>query len=223
MNQAPSPHKRRFGSLHVLLFVLIAVLVAAVVSFFVFKEVLFPSAFKPVELSAREEKALQEKLDRLDPTALSARPPSQKTGSSLEPEPYSEDAADRTIRFTEKEVNALLAKNTDLANKVAIDLSPDLVSAKLLIPLDEDLPFFGGKILRVKTGVTFSYAEGRPVVMLRGLTLMGVPLPNAWLGGLKNIDLMKEYGGQAGFWKAFGDGVKELRVEEGGVTITLKE
>ena len=217
MDNASSP-KRRFGCLHVTLFVLITVVLTAVVSFFVFKAVLFPSAFRPVELNAREEQALQVKLDRLDFTA-----PSNTTASALEPEPYSEEGAERMIRFTEKELNALLAKNTDLADKLAIDLSDNLISAKLLIPLDEDFPILGGKTLRVKAGLTFRYADGRPVVMLRGVSVMGIPLPNAWLGGLKDIDLIKESGGDAGFWKAFADGVEGVRIEEGRFTITLKE
>jgi hypothetical protein len=221
VNDTPSP-KRRFGCLHVLLFVSVAVVLTAVVSFLVFRAILFPSAFTPVGLNARDEKALQAKLDRLDftppPPRLSA-----VAGTALKPEPYSEAGADRTIRFTEKELNALLAKNTDLADKLAIDLSQDLVSAKLLIPLDPDLPVMGGKTLRVRTGLTFSYAEGRPVVMLRGVTVMGVPLPNAWLGGLKNIDFVKQSGDGAGFWKAFADGVESVRVEEGCIAIRLRE
>ncbi|MBU1693714.1 MAG: arginine N-succinyltransferase [Verrucomicrobia bacterium] len=213
-----SPPKRRVGCLHVMLFVLIAVALTALVSFFVFKAVLFPSAFRPVKLNAREEQVLQVKLDQLDFTA-----PSSTAAVTLAPEPYSEEGAERTIRLTEKELNALLARDTDLANKLAIDLSDNLVSVKLLIPLDEDLPVLGGKTLRVKAGVTFSYVEGRPVVMLRGVSVMGIPLPNAWLGGLKDIDVIKESGGDAGFWKAFADGVEAVRVEEGRVSIKLKE
>ena len=220
---APAP-KRQFGCLHVVLFVAVAVLLTAVVSFFVLKAVFFPAPFKPVALSARAEKALQAKLDRLDFSPAASPPPASASPTAgLEPEPYREKGADRTIRFAEKELNALLAKNTDLADKLAIDLSEDLVSAKLLIPLDEDFPVMGGKTLRVKAGLTFSYADGQPVIMLRGVTVMGVPLPNAWLGGLKNIDLVKESGGNTGFWKAFAAGVESLRVEEGRLTIQLKE
>jgi len=39
---------------------------------------------------------------------------------------------------------------------------------------------------------------------------MGVPIPNAWLGGIKNIDLVKEFGADKGFWKTFSDGVENL-------------
>lgn len=220
---------RRFDGLHVTLFVLLAVLLTAVAGYILIKVYLFPSSFKPVALTAQEEQVLQEKLDRLDFTPLPPqssfpRPSEVSTpGGALEPEPYTETDADRTIRFSERELNALLARNTDLADKLAIDLSLDLISAKLLIPVDEDFPIMGGKILRVKAGLSFSYANGRPVVMLRGISVMGVPLPNAWLGNMKNIDLAKETGGHNGFWKSFADGVNDVRVEDGLLTITLKE
>jgi hypothetical protein len=116
-----------------------------------------------------------------------------------------------------------LAKNTDLARKLAIDLSDDLVSAKLLLPLDEDFPVLGGKTLRVRTGVVFTYDKGKPVVILKGITIMGVPIPNAWLGGIKNIDLVKEFGTDKGFWKTFSDGVEDIKVEKGFLKLKLKE
>ena len=112
------PAPRRFGCLHLLLAAAVAAILAAIAAFLVARLIFFPAAFKPVELSAREEQALQVKLDRLDfaaPAAAGANP-----GAAAEPEAYSEAGADRTIRFTEKEINALLAKNTDLADKLAI-------------------------------------------------------------------------------------------------------
>ena len=52
---------------------------------------------------------------------------------------------------------------------------------------------------------------------------MGVPVPNAWLGGLKNIDLVSEFGDTQGFWKSFAEGVDNIRVEEGKLVVKLKE
>lgn len=213
---------RRFGCFHLFLVALIAAVTTAVIGFFVFKAVLFPKAFQPVQLNPMEEQVLQSKLDRID-FKLEPEEEVVDAAGQLKPEAYSEEGADRTIRFTERELNALLAKNTDLADKLAIDLSPDLVSAKLLIPLDEDFPVLGGKTLRVKAGVIFRYADGQPKIMLRGVMVMGVPLPNAWLGGLKNIDVVREFGGDEGFWQAFAAGVESLRVEDGHLALTLKE
>jgi hypothetical protein len=141
----------------------------------------------------------------------------------VQPESYSEKGASRKISFTERELNAMLAKNTDLATKMAIDLDDNLISARLRIPVDEDFPIFAGKTLRAAAGVKLAYGSGKPVVVLKGVKLMGVPIPNAWLGGLKNIDLVQEFGGEEGFWKLFSDGVESIETKEGELIITLKE
>ena len=52
---------------------------------------------------------------------------------------------------------------------------------------------------------------------------MGIPIPNAWLGGLKNIDLVSEFGVDPGFWKSFSEGVEEIQVADGRINIKLKE
>ncbi len=177
---------------------------------------LFPSPFEPVQLSAQEERTLEAKLERLDSGP-------RREPAPIEPEPYSESGASREISLTEKELNGLLAKNTDLAQRLAIDLSKDLVSAKLIVPVDEDFPVFGGRMVRVRAGAELAFQEGRPAVILRGVSIMGVPLPNAWIGGLKNIDLVGEFSGQEGLWKAFADGVDYIGVEEGRLKIRLRE
>ncbi len=98
-----------------------------------------------------------------------------------------------------------------------------MVSAKLLVPLDEDFPIMGGKTLKLKAGIGLAYREVKPVVILKGVTIMGVPVPNAWLGNLKTIDLIEQYGGQQGVWKSFAEGVDQLVVEEGKLKIKLKQ
>jgi hypothetical protein len=117
----------------------------------------------------------------------------------------------------------MMAKNTDLADKLAIDLAENMVSIKLLIPLDPDFPMLGGQTLKVKAGAELAYRDGRPVVKLKGVSLMGVPMPNAWLGGIKNIDLIKEFGADEGVWKSIADGVESISVVEGFLKIQLKE
>jgi hypothetical protein len=214
--------KRRFGCLQVFLFVLAAVVAIVIVCFFAFRAYLFPKPFRPVTLTAREETALQTKLERLNVKVPHSLQSTDKS-ATLEPEVYSETATARKIQFAEKELNALLAKNTDLADKVAIDLSPGLVSARILVPIDPDVPVIGGKTLRLKTGLAYSFTNGKPALMFKGVTVMGVPLPNAWLGGIKNIDLLKQADQEAGFWKTLSDGVESLQIEDGRVTIYLKE
>ena len=168
--------KKRFGFLQVFGLILIAVIITAGITILVFKTYFFPSEFKPVTLNPHEEQVLTGKLQNLDSMGIAVNShrndiPKKSSKSDrfdpnaiLEPKPYSEKGIKREINFTERELNALLAKNTDLAKKLAIDLSDDLISAKLLLPVDEDFPILGGKILRVRTGVVFTYDKGKPVI-----------------------------------------------------------
>jgi hypothetical protein len=81
----------------------------------------------------------------------------------------------------------------------------------------------GGRILRVNAGLELAYREEHPVVRLRGVSLMGVPLPNAWLGNLKNVDLVEQYGTGPGFWSAFSAGIDLIEIQEGQLHIKLRE
>jgi len=215
---------------HVLWIVLATIALTVGVTYWVLASYVFVKEFKPVELSAQEEQVLETKLRAIGFEVDVAGPSDKRIPSAeldkdgyLKPEPYTEEGASRAVRFNERELNALLAKNTDLAKKLAIDLSDDLVSAKLLVPMEQDFPVLGGKTLRVNAGVRMTYTNGKPVVVLKGVSVMGVPIPNAWLGGLKNIDLVEEFGAEPGFWKAFSDGIEYIRVEDGKLSLQLKE
>ena len=213
--------RRRFSMGQLALFVLIAVAVSVAATFWIVRTYVFPSQFDPVELSQRDQQALNEKLRRLGWQAASAESgaaPEQE----LTPEPYRERDEDREIRLTEKELNGLLASKTDMARRVALDLSDNLASAKLLIPVPPDFPIMPGRTVRVSAGLELNYAEGRPIVALQGVSIMGVPLPNAWLGNMKNVDLVREFGADGGFWKAFADGVDQVEVREGALLIKLR-
>ncbi|PIE69589.1 MAG: arginine N-succinyltransferase [Deltaproteobacteria bacterium] len=227
---------RRFSLLQLLGVVLGAVVITAVATGFLLHSWLFARPFAPVKLKPAEESRLEMKLRQLNLPAVSTpgegQPEERQSGRNtaghtdqgyLKPEAYSEEGADRTIHFTERELNFLLYRNTDLAEKLVVDLADDLVSLKLRIPVDPDFPVLGGKTLKVRAGAELAYRQERPVVILKGVSIMGVPLPNAWLGNLKNIDLVQEFGGEDGFWKTFSQGVAAIEVKDGFLDIRLKE
>lgn len=220
----PVEPQRPMGVGKTVLIVVLVAVVASAATVWVMTRYLFPRQFTPVQLSPKEEVALSEKLQRLDPTAPQAGPrPSPATGRTLEPERYSEAGAKREVSLSERELNALLARNTDVAQRLAIDLSENMASAKLLVPLDPELPILGGKTLKVTAGLELKYAGQKPVVALTGVSVWGVPIPNAWLGGLKNVDLVGEFGGGQGFWQSFAAGIEHMQVTDGQLTIKLKE
>jgi hypothetical protein len=254
-NAMEQHRKRGLSGWHVFLIVLVTALITVAITFWVVRTWIFPSEFKPVELTVQEEQVLETKLERLDTLQAGrtrgsakavkrnreAAADSKATGEAqmLEPEAYSEEGADRSISLSERELNALLARNTDLARRLAIDLSEDLLSAKLLVHVDPDFPVLGGQIIKVRAGMELAYRNDRPVAILKGVSVMGVPVPSAWLGGMKNIDLVESYGSElggmknidlvesygseSGFWKAFADGVDNIRIRDGSLTMVLKQ
>ncbi len=214
--------KKNGGCLRTLAIVLTTVVVSVAITVFVLNHYIFPKKFNSVELNSKEESVLNTKLKKFGLPTFSDNSKANDS-KAIEPEAYSEDNAKREINFSEKELNAILAKNTDLSEKVAIDLSSNLASAKAIIPLDPDFPILGGKTLKVSAGMELSYTDSRPIVILKGVSVWGVPIPNAWLGNLKNVDLIKEFGGQDGFWQSFADGVENIHVADGMLKIKLKE
>lgn len=215
---AQPPEKKGFSGLHVFGIVLLTIVATVGVGYWWLSHYVFPENFEPVTLNASEQNSLNSKLN-----TLGIDTQGDGSGGPLKPEPYSEEGASREVRFSERELNGMLANNTDLAQRLAVDLSDDLLSAVLLVPLEEGFPVLGGRTLRVNAGVELSFANDRPLVKLRGVSLMGVPIPNAWLGNLKNVDLVNEFGANPGFWQSFAAGVDYIQVEEGRLLVRLKE
>ena len=231
MNETTT-EKRGLGCFGIAGLMLLTIIISVGLTFWLVKSQLFPKPFEPVELSQKEEQTLQDKLDSIGlgevvkaaPRAEDKLSDTQRQESvDLTPEPYTEDPEKRNISLTEKELNALLANNTNLAQRLVIDLADNMASAKLLVHLDPDFPFFGGKTLKVNAGTELAFRDGKPVVVLKGVSVWGVPVPNAWLGGLKNVDLVNQFGNDSGFWQGFAEGIADVRVSEGQLQIQLRE
>jgi hypothetical protein len=203
--------------------VVITIFITVSAGYWLVTSYLLPTSFTPVVLSEKEQQRLDQKLERLGGSSGTSAQNNSGTQKPLEPEAYSEVGASRDIDFSEKEFNALLAKNTDLASKLAIDFSDNLASAKLLVNLDPDFPVLGGTTLKVTAGMEIKLSNGKPSFILKGVSVWGVPIPNAWLGNLKNTDLNTEFGEAGGFWQAINEGVEEIAVKEGKLHIKLKE
>ena len=209
--KAPRNGWRTFG------IVVITMVITLGVGYWAVKTYMFPTEFTPVTLNQKEQQQLEQKLERLGGHTPSAKKP------TLKPEAYSEVGASREIKLSEKELNALLANNTELASKLAIDLSDNLASAKLLIDMDPEFPVLGGKTVKVTAGMELGVTNGKPRAVLKGVSVWGVPLPNAWLGNMKNTDLIQEFGQAGGFWQAINEGVEVIEVKDGQLFIKLKE
>lgn len=232
MSEVDTDSSRGFSGKQVLLFVLLAVLVTAAGTYWLVRTYIDASDFKPVMLSKKEQASLDGKLRDLGLDPVDVMPAANRSEENTDrfdsdgrliAERYSEAGASREISLSEKELNAMVASNPEMARRFAIDLSSNLASAKLLVPVDPEFPIMGGRTIRVTAGVELDYRGEHPVVILRGVSVMGVPLPDAWLGNLKNVDLVDRFGGDAGFWKSAAAGIETMEITDGRLRIQLSE
>ncbi|MBS0001957.1 MAG: hypothetical protein KFF45_02650 [Thioalkalivibrio sp.] len=174
-------------------------------------------------LSPAEQDTLDEKLAVLrdasaraaSETAEPAEPLADRETAPA-PEAYEEDPERRYLRFTERELNAAIARDPALAGRAAVRLSPERISTSFLVDVPEDLPMFGGRRVRVQAGLQVTTEGDRVQARLLGVSVAGVPLPNAWLGGFKGRDLLE---GSA--LSALGAGIQSVEVGDGWVAVRL--
>lgn len=218
MEKNPLPDARRRSRLPWILVVLLSLLlIAAGLRIFQLMQAEREAA---VVLSPAEQLVLEEKLARLrgatiaEPDARGEAPTAEDGG--LEPVIYAEDPGQRRIHFTERELNAAIARDPALAGRAAVRLSPGQVSTSFLVDVPEELPLLGGRRLRVQAGLQLAMQDNRVQARLLGVSVGGVPLPNAWLGGLKGADLLATSG-----LGGLGAGIEAVEVGEGRLELLL--
>jgi len=214
------------GSVLIILLVIMLVIIAAG-GFWVWQNI-YAKQFKAVELTQPEKKVLALKLHVLEKSARTSRNQQKTTGEidyrngKLKPEPYSEKNAKREIYLTERELNSFI-RDPNIAKNVAVDLSDDQLSVKVLMPLDEEFPILGGKTIKFHFGTTLAYRDNNLVVIMNGISIGGVPIPSAWWGGIKNQNLVEYFGGSNGFWNTLSAGISDFRITDGKMYVKLKE
>ncbi|NIQ12899.1 MAG: arginine N-succinyltransferase [Candidatus Dadabacteria bacterium] len=186
---------------------------------------IYANPFKPTILTPPEKIVLDNKIKQLNKATekkLSTVNTINFTDDRLEPEPYSEKNAKREITITERELNSLV-KDPEIAKRVAVDLSEDLLSVKLIIPMDEEFPVLGGTNIKLHFGTVLAYSSTGLVVSMKGVSIGGIPLPSAWWGGIKNQNLVEYFGGNDGFWDTLSRGISDIKISDEEMYVKLKE
>jgi hypothetical protein len=127
------------------------------------------------------------------------------------------------FKLTEREVNGLLNANTDLGKSVRLEFARDAINAYVVVPIPQDFPIGGGKMFRARSRFQLSLGtDGAPYAILDDVTVFGVSLPKAWLGGLKGENLLGEATGERN-GRPVLRGVKSLRVEPGALVLEVED
>jgi len=87
----------------------------------------------------------------------------------------------------------------------------------------EDFPVGGGRMFRARSRFRLSLGnDGAPYAILEDVTVFGISLPKAWLGGLKGENLLGEATGQRNGTPVLR-GIKSLRVEPGALVLEVED
>jgi hypothetical protein len=158
------------------------------------------------------------------PAATGTTPPHRDTTTvKLDPVDPTYVPGGKILRLTEHELNGLLNANTDLGNTVRIEFGRDAINAYVVTPIPDDFPVFGGKMFRARGRFRLSVSEGAPpVAVLEDVTVFGLSLPNAWLGGVKGENLLSDAMGKHNGQPALR-GVKSLRIEPGAMVLEVED
>ncbi len=222
-----------------LAFVLIVVASAAITLWWMQRPI------KPVVLSPAEKAAVEEKLRALGgadanrsnavaspaANALREAEANETPRAAAATDRRAEPAADRpyvpgskVLRLTEREINGLLNANTDLGQNLRLEFGRDAINAYLAVPIPEDFPIGGGRMFRARGRFRVSLGNaGGPYAVLEDVTVFGLSLPKAWLGGLKGENLLGQAILGEGARPQGLPGVKSLRVEPGALVLEVED
>lgn len=206
-----SPARRSIGLRVIVILLVLAVVVGGLVWW-------FTRPIQPVVLSPRELSLVEEKIAAIQSAGDSAVPVPSPTPGATEP---AYEPGKKEIVLTEREINGLLNANTDLGRTLSIQLGTDIVLARMETDLDPDLPLLGGRRFKARARFRVSEVPGQPAFIIDDLTIWGISLPNAWLGGLKGRNLLPEILGTGSNGQI--PGVESFSVRPGQLSIRLTD
>jgi len=192
-------------------FVLGCGLAAATTAWWI-KRNIYASPIQPVTLTQSEQQTLDAKLHVLDTSASMPDAPAASPGEQ-----------ERTLVITAKEINAYLASQ-NLGDTVKVDLGQDSISATMVVPVPKDagVPLLSGTNLRLSLSLGAQMDPAKKVaIIVRDIRLGGIPMPNAWLGDIKGVNLAGENLEKDPALQRFLAGIQSLEITPAGLRIVL--
>lgn len=214
----PPPAPRRGRLLLTLLATFLAGgLIAGGGAYWWFKRHLDARALEPVRLAEAEARAFEAKLQTLAAAGESVATPGSEPGSAT--------ADERTLQISGREINAFLAER-GLGENIRVELARDLLHIAMIVPIpaDSGLPLLAGANLRLRFSLDAACdPQAGPRFAIRDVRLGGVPLPDAWLGGIKGLNWVDQNLNQDPGVQRFLSGIQDLEVRPEGIRLRLRE
>jgi len=176
------------------------------------KRNIYASPFSPVALSATEQSALDQKLEAL------------KQSGAAEAAPVDPEIAKRTLTITDREINAFLEQQ-GLGEQVKVSLHNGGGTATFLLPMSSDGVPGSGPTLRISVSLGAKMDQNKKFALsISDVSVGGVPLPNAWLGNMKGLNMLADAPiSDDPALKAFAAGIRDFSIRSGQLSVVLNE
>ena len=176
------------------------------------KRNVYASPFTPVALSATEQSALDQKLEVL------------KQSGTAEAAPVDPEIAKRTLTITDREINAFLEQQ-GLGEQVKVSLQNGGGTATFLLPMSSDGVPGSGPTLRISVSLGAKMDQDKKFALsISDVSVGGVPLPNAWLGNMKGLNMLADAPiSDDPALKAFVAGIRDFSIRAGQLNVVLNE
>lgn len=176
------------------------------------KRNIYASPFTPVALSATEQSALDQKLEVL------------KQSGTAEAAPVDPEVAKRTLTITDREINAFLEQQ-GLGEQVKVSLHNGGGTATFLLPMSSDGVPGSGPTLRISVSLGAKMDQDKKFALsISDVSVGGVPLPNAWLGNMKGLNMLADAPiSDDPALKAFVAGIRDFSIRSGQLSVVLNE
>ncbi len=175
------------------------------------KRNIYASALNPVQLSEKEQVAFDQKVQVIKAEA------DEKTSEQQAA------AAKRTLTITEKEINSYLAKQ-GVGESFKVSLGDGDASVTVLAPVDKDVPVIGGTTVRVRVALNARMdVVHNCSLSFTDVSLGGISVPNAWLGGMKGVNLLASNVESDPLARKFIAGIREFEIKDGAIRVLLNE
>jgi len=232
--------KKKWGCLQiggVGCFALLLVLLGVAIGWFFF----IKRGPKDVKLTQQEKAVVEQKIEFLKDNEVGGFLPESKDDATLTLDPESadpdnnddarfpdevvieeDDKGRRIVRFTQRELNGYFTDDPTLRDVLRVELNDDEVIARVRVTVPEGLPM-EGKVVSVRGRVNVVVNEKEMHASIESLTVGGIAVPSAVLGGLKGENLFEELFQNSKDADKFRQFVEELEVKDGEITIKLAE
>jgi len=188
---------------------------------------------KATVLSQPEEQQVELKMARLSgdaPPEIQPNPdtpndpnsPSDPEQSQAERSEPTYEKGSKTLVFTERELNGLLNKNTQLGESLKFSLGTDAINARIHTTIPEDFFIGAGQPMNGRTRIIAKMVDNVPQLILEDVTLWGLSLPNAWLADLKNKNLLEIIHPDLKS-NPSATGIEDIKIEPGKLIIQFAE